>query len=155
VLNDPQAWASLPARLVRDFYADGGPLGAIYTGLSATAHPHALIVAADMPLLNSHLLRAMLEYPAGYDALVPCWPHPDAPDHDHSQPLHAVYSRACLPTMQAALEQGVRRVRDVLPLLRMAHLMPEEIVRYDPQGLSFLNINTPADLARVRAVLAR
>jgi molybdopterin-guanine dinucleotide biosynthesis protein A len=95
----------------------------------------------------------MLEYPRRYDALVPRWPQPDAPDLDHSQPLHAIYSRACLPLLQGALEQGTRRVRDVLPLLRVAQLAPEEIARHDPQGLSFININTPADLARVRDTL--
>jgi molybdopterin-guanine dinucleotide biosynthesis protein A len=137
---------------VRDYYADGGPLGAIYTGLSAAAYSSALVVAADMPLLNPRLLRAMLEYSTGYDALVPRWPRPDAPDH--SEPLHAIYSRACLPTLQGALEQGTRRVRDVLPLLRVTYFAPEKIAHYDPQGLSFLNINTPADLAQARAVLA-
>jgi molybdopterin-guanine dinucleotide biosynthesis protein A len=151
VLNDPQDWAGLPAHLVRDCYADSGPLGAIYTGLSAATHPYALIVAADMPLLNLHLLRAMLEHPTGYDALVPHWPQPNDPDHN--EPLHAVYSRTCLPILQKALEQGTRRVRDVLPLLRVAYLAPEEIARHDSQGLSFLNINTPADLARAWATL--
>src|SRR5688572_3668459 len=67
VLNDPEAWPQLPARLVGDRYPDGGALGGIYSGLDAAAHDHALVVACDMPLLSRPLLAAMLARPRDYD----------------------------------------------------------------------------------------
>src|SRR5262249_51373148 len=70
VLNDPDAWPNLPARLVPDVYPDGGALGGIYSGLMAAQHAYALAVACDMPFLNPELLRAMLERLRDYDVLV-------------------------------------------------------------------------------------
>src|SRR5919205_2151237 len=45
VLNDPEAWAGLPARLVPDIYPGSGPLGGIYAGLMAASYDYALAVA--------------------------------------------------------------------------------------------------------------
>jgi molybdenum cofactor guanylyltransferase len=36
VLNDPEAWPDLPARLVLDAYPGVGPLGGLASGLAAT-----------------------------------------------------------------------------------------------------------------------
>ncbi|MBC7238025.1 MAG: hypothetical protein H5T69_19450, partial [Chloroflexi bacterium] len=38
--------------------------------------------------------------------------------------------------------------------LRVRYIEPAEIARYDPQGLSFFNINTPEDLETARRWLA-
>ncbi len=154
VLNDAQDWRDLPARLVHDSYPDGGALGGLYSGLSAAACPYALVVAADMPLLNPALLAAMLERPRSYDVLIPRALKPaTARNGWQVEPLHAIYSRACVPVLRSALEQGVRRLSDVLAMVRVAVLEPDEIVPYDPYGHSFLNINTPADLASVKCLL--
>jgi molybdopterin-guanine dinucleotide biosynthesis protein A len=159
VLNDAAAWPALPARVVGDVYADGGALGGIYAGLAAAHFPVALVVAADMPLLNAHLLRAMLAHPLAGDALVPrtLRTHPGAAPGTPApaaEPLHALYRRACLPTLEKALDAGTRRIGDVLGLLRVDWLEPPDVARHDPAGHSFLNLNTPADLAYVQRVLA-
>jgi molybdopterin-guanine dinucleotide biosynthesis protein A len=53
----------------------------------------------------------------------------------------------CLPLVQAAVEKGQRRVDSWMSQADIHYLTPEEIARYDPDGLAFLNINTPDDLA--------
>lgn len=154
VLNDPQQWPHLQARLVSDIYADGGVLGAVYVGLLAAQHPHSLVVAADMPLLNAHLLAAMLAYPRTYDLLIPRSIGSDtAPTRGYVEPLHAIYSRACLIPMRQLLYAGTRRMTDLLERVRVTYLAHQDQECYDPHGLSFANINTPADLERVRQVL--
>jgi molybdenum cofactor guanylyltransferase len=155
VLNDPEAWPQLPARLVPDRYPDGGVLGGIFSGLSAAAQPYALVVASDMPLLNTALLQAMLAYPRTYDALVPRSPASGAARNAlNVEPLHAIYSRACAGPLQTALERGQRRVIDFFAQVSVATIEPDEQRRYDPQGHSFLNVNTPDELARVRALFS-
>lgn len=154
VLNDPQAWDHLPARLTPDVYADAGSLGGIYAGLQAATSPYALVVAADMPLLNAALLRAMAERPRDYDALVPRAFEPGrARNALDLEPLHAIYSRRCLEPLRATLDAGRRRIVEFLALVRVVTLEPEEIRRYDPHGHAFRNINTPEDLAAVRMLL--
>jgi molybdopterin-guanine dinucleotide biosynthesis protein A len=91
----------------------------------------------------------MLAAPRSYEALVPRFPLPGRPLAASPQPhpLHAVYSRACLPVLRRALDDGMRRSTDFLALIHTVYIEPPDIARYDPSGYSFLNINTPADLA--------
>jgi molybdopterin-guanine dinucleotide biosynthesis protein A len=155
VLNDPERWPDLPARLVCDSYADGGPLGGVYSGLQAAAHPFALVVAADMPLLQPALLRAMLGRERSFDLLVPrSLSHDGTRNRLGVEPLHALYGKACLAPMARALERGERAIAACFQSVRLEVVEPHEIRRYDPQGLSFRNINTPADLAAIQQLIA-
>lgn len=156
VLNDPEAWAGLPARLVPDVYADGAALGGIYSGLLAARHSYALTVACDMPFLNAELIRAMLARIRDYDVLVPRTLRPGSTRNALDvESLHAIYSRACLEPMRATLDSGRRQIATFFPQVRVAYVEPDETIRYDPQGRCFLNLNTPEQLAEAAAWLSR
>ena len=64
------------------------------------------------------------------------------------------YSKACLGPMRAALEGGRRQIVAFFSQVRVAYVELEETRRYDPDGRSFVNINTPEQLAEA-AALAR
>jgi molybdopterin-guanine dinucleotide biosynthesis protein A len=148
VLNDSEGWPDLPARLVPDAYANGGSLGGIYSGLAAASHDYALAVACDMPFLNAELIGAMLARPRDYDALIPRSPRPGAARNALDlEPLHAIYGKTCLGPMRDTLESGRRQIATFFPQVRVAYVEPEEIRRYDPEGRSFLNVNTPEQAA--------
>lgn len=154
VLNDPEVWRDLPARLVGDRYADGGALGGLYTGLAAAQCAYALAIACDMPFLSCDLLCAMLERTRDYDVLVPrTFRAGVARNGLDVEPLHAIYHRACLGPMQAALEGGQRQIVSFFPALRVEYVEAAEIQRYDANGFSFLNINTPDQLSEVQRLL--
>jgi len=147
VLNDPELFPGLPARIVGDAYPDGGALAGIYSGLAAAREPYALVVACDMPLLNPRLLTAMLARPRDYDVLVPRAPIPGATRNRLSvEPLHAIYGTNCLAPLRTALEAGHNRITDCYAALRVAYVEPEELRRYDPAGHALLNLNTPVEL---------
>jgi len=153
VLNDPGDWAGLPARLVPDAFPDSGPLAGIYSGLLAAQHDFALTVAADMPFLSPNLLAAMLARERDYDALAPRSPRPgSARNQLDVEPLHAIYSKACLAPMRAALESGRRQIAAFFPQVRVAYVEPEETLRYDREGRSFLNVNTPDQVAEATSL---
>jgi len=148
VLNDPAEWAELPARLVPDVYADGGSLGGIYAGLLATEHEYALAVACDMPFLHAELLGVMLARPRSYDVLVPRAIQPGtARNALEVEPLHAIYAKSCRAPIQALLESGRRQITAFFPAVRVVYIEPNETLRYDPSGRSFLNVNTPDQAA--------
>lgn len=156
VLNDAQEWPGLDARLVPDAYEDAGSLGGIYTGLREARHSHALVMAADMPLLSGGLLEAMLARPRTYDALVPRSLDPAIPRNRLSvEPLHAVYSRTCLEPLKAMLDAGERRVADLFDRVRAQVIEPDELHALDPHGRSFMNINADADVAAARRLIER
>ncbi|MBI3970389.1 MAG: molybdenum cofactor guanylyltransferase [Chloroflexi bacterium] len=137
----------LPYRTVPDLYAGGGSLGGIYSGLVAAAHEYAVAVATDMPFLNVTLLRWMLAQPRDYDVLVPV--------RDEPEPLHAVYSKACLEPMRRRLDAGRLKIAGVFEDVRVRYVDAAILASHDPEGLSFFNINTPEDLTQARKVLRR
>lgn len=156
VLNDGDQWQSLPARIVADVYEDAGSLGGIYAGLAVASAPWSLVVAADMPLLNRDLLAALLARPRDYDVLVPRSPQPGAARNKRAvEPMHAVYSRACLAPLKATLDAGQRRIIDFFDRVRVVTVEHDELAQYDPDGDSFRNVNTPEELAAVQAILTR
>lgn len=154
VLNDPEAWPDLPARLVGDVYPDGGALGGIYAGLAAAAEPFAVVVACDMPLLSRPLLAAMLARHRDYDALVPRSPTAGAARNSlDAEPLHAIYSKACLGPMGDTLADGRRQIAAFFPRVRVVYLEPDATRAHDPHGHSFLNINTVEQMAEAQQLL--
>ena len=135
-------------RVVRDRRHDAGPLAGIEAALPAVQHDIALVVATDMPLLNPALLRALAAAAADYDAVMP---H----DGDRAQPLLAAYRRACLPAATAMLDAGERRPRLLLQRVRGRALPLDDLRPHDPGLRSLTNVNRPADLRRVAAILAQ
>jgi len=125
-----------------DLYPDKGPLGGIYTGLMASRSSHNIVVACDMPFLNTELLRYMIEISGGFDAVVPRL------GEGMAEPLHAIYSRNCLSNMKVRLERNQLGVHSFLNTICVGYVEREECQRLDPQLLSFFNINYQSDLDR-------
>ena len=139
------------ARVVADRYIGAGVLAGVHAGLLAARGELALVVACDMPFLNLDLLRYIISLARDADVVVPRW--------TDVEPLHAVYRpAACLGPIERALARGERRIvsfyRDEVREVRVRYVERAEITRFDPQGLSFFNVNGPEDWERAR-VLAR
>jgi len=154
VLNDPDAWPHLHARIVGDAYRDGGALGGIYSGLHAAQHAHAFVVAADMPLLNTALVQWMIGQPRDYDVLIPSVADSRrARNRLGVESLHAIYSRACLAPMQRQLDAGNPQVIGFFDQVRVRMIDPATLRQFDPDGTAFANVNTPDDVQRVHATI--
>ena len=136
------------AQFLTDLYPGYGPLGGIYTGLAASRASHSIVVACDMPFLNTKLLGYMIEQAGDFDAVVPRL------DGGMIEPLHAVYSRSCLERMKTQLDNKQLSIRDVIKTLNVRYLEPSESQQLDPKLLSFFNINYQADLERAIAIEA-
>ena len=130
-------------RCVADAFPDGGALGGIYTGLQAARAGWALVVACDMPFLSAPLLQYMAGQRAGVDAVVPVIA-------GHPEPTHAFYSRRCRPAIRARLEAGKLQIAGFYDAVKVRYISETAARRFDPELLSFCNINHPADLERAR-----
>ncbi|MFC2038553.1 molybdenum cofactor guanylyltransferase [Chloroflexota bacterium] len=126
--------------LVPDIKAGLGPLGGIYSGLVASSLPYSIVVACDMPFLNTELLRHMIELIGDYDAVVPRL------ENGMVEPLHAVYARKSLEVLKSQLDDNSLKVHVLLEKLNVRYLEREESSRIDPRLLSFFNINRQSDL---------
>jgi molybdopterin-guanine dinucleotide biosynthesis protein A len=131
------------ARSVPDYDPPSGPLGGIYTGLSAAKNDLAIVVACDMPFLNRSLLRYLIDRAEQVDAVVMQL------DGEY-EPLHAVYRRTCLPSIQDHLLKGDRRVISFFDDIQLLTIPADEWRVIDPAGQSIANLNTPEDLQQLQ-----
>ena len=102
-----------------------------------------------MPVLSPALLRYMSMQPDGYDAYVPAWLSPSG--ERQVEPLHAVYARSCIPAIEDRIREGRLKLGDLLSALNVLYLPESEMREYDPNLLSFSNINTPEEWASLAA----
>ncbi len=134
--------------IVADLQPQMGPLMALYTGLSASKTERNIVTGCDMPFLNTRLLRRLIEHSQGWDIAVPV--HSGRPQY-----LHAVYSRSCMPAMERLIASDSRKLGLLIREVRTRYVPPEEWADDDPEGLSFVNLNTPADLYDAEALASR
>ncbi|MDA0734018.1 MAG: molybdenum cofactor guanylyltransferase [Chloroflexi bacterium] len=130
-----------------DIYPGGGSLGGIFSGLSAAKEEWGLVVACDMPFLNQELLMYLLSLREGFDAVVPVL-------EGRPEPTHTLYSKACLPHMEQLLKAKELRISGFYQNVRVRYVAEDDIVKIDPEFLSFFNLNTPGDLERARKLVA-
>jgi molybdopterin-guanine dinucleotide biosynthesis protein A len=113
-----------------------GPLTGIYSGLSSSESEYSIVVACDMPFLNTGLLSYMMELAPGYDAVVPSV-------GELTEPLHAVYGKKLLPVIEERIHKDERRMQGIFSSVNVRYVTEKEISRFDPELRSFINLNTP------------
>jgi molybdopterin-guanine dinucleotide biosynthesis protein A len=88
----------------------------------------------------------MMSLPRDYDALLPRI-------GDNTEQLHSIYSKSCLPKMEKFLDSGRLKITAFIDEINVKYI-PEEIIdRYDPQHLSFFNVNTAEQLKQAQDIL--
>ena len=140
--EQPDLPVTVRAEVLTDVYPGKGPLGGIYTGLVASRSSQSIVVACDMPFINTGLLRYMIELSQDSNAVVPRL------ENGMIEPLHAIYSRSCLTNMKTRLENNELGVTPFLNQLHVRYVEEAECRRFDPQLLTFFNINREADLEK-------
>jgi molybdopterin-guanine dinucleotide biosynthesis protein A len=140
--NHPEAYTFLGLPLFTDLIPGRGALGGLYTALNAALQPLVAVIACDMPFINAALLAVerdlLLE--TGSDAVVP---------HlgEGVEPFHAIYRReTCLPPVKNAIEAEKWRVDAWFSQVKVTLMRRDNILRHDPDLLSFSNVNTPDEL---------
>ncbi|MBI3583547.1 MAG: molybdenum cofactor guanylyltransferase [Nitrospinae bacterium] len=152
---------NLKLKIYTDLIPHRGSLGGIYTGLNYSKSDYAFFSACDMPFLNEKVIRHIIKGAKGqppaspfikgegrgskdYDIIVPYFKH-------RLHPLHAVYSKRCLPTIKEMVEKKRLKIKDILSEAKASHYIikikkvtdiPE--TRLPP----FYNINTIKDYRR-------
>jgi molybdopterin-guanine dinucleotide biosynthesis protein A len=147
VTNTPERYAFLHLPMVPDRYPDGGALGGIFTGLAAAAGEAAFTVACDMPFIHPDVVRLVVARAGEADVVIP---RVDG----QFETMHALYARACLPHMEARLRAGELKIVGFFPGVRVLEIAADAVARHRAPALAFMNVNTPEELARARALAA-
>ncbi|HIE93896.1 MAG TPA: molybdenum cofactor guanylyltransferase [Acidobacteria bacterium] len=145
VTNDPHRFRGSGLRVCADLIPGAGPLSGVYTALVRAPTEHTVVVACDLPFLTTSFLRHLVTRVGKTDAAVPR-------TAAGPQPLCAVYARSCIEPIRTHLERGARRVSALDQVIRVTHIDAPEIAPFDLDGRLFLNVNTPGDHQRARAL---
>jgi len=132
-------------KTVSDIFPGRGSLGGIYTGLVESDSFHNLVIAADMPFLNRELLAYMIGIADGFDYVIPRI-------GSFYEPLHAIYSKNCISPIETMINRDRRVIIELFDYVKVKYVESEEIDRFDPEHLSFFNINTKKDLEMARKI---
>jgi molybdopterin-guanine dinucleotide biosynthesis protein A len=143
VTNSPMEYLDVGVQLVTDIVKGKGSLGGIYTGLFYAASDRSFVTACDMPYLNKSFIEYLCGLAGNHDIAVPRMP-------EGFQPLHAVYSRRCLPNIRALMDRNKLKISGFYSGMDVLTVSPETIRAFDPEGRMFFNVNSGDDLERMR-----
>jgi len=135
-------------QVIRDLVPDCGSLGGLYTGLAQASTSYVFVVACDMPFLDPKTIQAVVGLKGKADIVM-------ARRDNGLQPMHALYSKRCLPVMEAMVKARRLKIQDIVsdPSLTAHVITSTELSLIDRDGRSFLNVNTPSDLEIARQLM--
>jgi molybdopterin-guanine dinucleotide biosynthesis protein A len=139
VANRKEAYREFEVPVVEDLIKECGPLGGVFTGLCHAASQRNFVTACDMPFISPALIRLLLAEGGTNDVVIP-------EVEGRVEPLFAVYSKSCIPTIFEHLQRRDFKMREALAQLRVRRVGAAAVDLVDPQHLSFFNINAPEDL---------
>jgi molybdopterin-guanine dinucleotide biosynthesis protein A len=132
-----------------------GPLTGIFSVLVATGDDSVFVAACDMPFIKGELIRHIIssfERLGGslrpesgdrpVDAVVPVF-------HGMTEPLFGVYSRNCIEVIEEMYMRGQKSIQEMLNRVNVFYVSEEEVREKDPEGRSFVNINTMEDYEKI------
>ena len=151
VVAEPSAdLAIIRHRVLIDMIPDCGSLGGLYTGLEGATRERVFAAACDMPFLNSAVIAHLVALSGKSDIVMPKLA-------TGLQPMHAVYAKTCLPHFRRMIDARRFTIHEVTQnaMLTVRFVPEDELRTIDPRLLSFLNLNTPADLEFARKLAAQ
>ncbi len=136
ITHQPQIFSDYPQVSIHsDRCPNQGPLGGIHSALYFSGKSRILVVAGDMPFIDSSTMIRQIEISARhpYEAIIPRI-------EKHTEPLHAIYPKKYLKALEAFLKQHKNQaVKQFLNTIAVHYWDVS-----DPKP--FININTPEEL---------
>ncbi len=147
VTNTPEEFQEFSdCLIISDSYLKVGPLGGIHAALKASSSDAVFVFAGDMPMLSRELIINQIEMMKSHecDILIPRF-------RSDIEPLHSIYKTSIAETLDLYLRQSKNfAVREFLKKVNLYYMdieTSEEAIR------AFTNINSPADIERLKDIL--
>ncbi|OGC04295.1 hypothetical protein A2276_06820 [candidate division WOR-1 bacterium RIFOXYA12_FULL_43_27] len=148
VTNYPEKYKNYPVEIVVDRIRGVGPLGGIHAGLLASDTEHNFIMACDMPFPQAELVRFLGSRAKNQDLIIP-------KRGEGFEPLFSVYSKNCIAAIERQIKTGNYKIQEMFSGLDVEFVEEEDLRRFDPALISFLNLNTKKDLERIYECLKK
>lgn len=146
ITNEPENYQQFGLPTYSDVIPNWGALGGLYSAIFHSSKEVCLILACDMPFVNRSLMEYIISLSPGYDAVIPRL------DKQFSEPFRAVYRKSCLEPIKSSIEAGKRRVNSFFDQVDIRFVDGEEIAKFDPDAITFFNVNTPEELVEAERI---
>ena len=144
VTKDPAQYTGLDLKIINDIYPIRSSLAGVHAALTWAENAQVFITACDLPLLKPDLVNGLLESSSpGNDVVVPT-------SEKYFEPLCAVYSKACLPVIEELLDHQTLKISALFSRVRVKKISFQTLQTYDPELVSFVNVNSMDDLEKVK-----
>lgn len=135
IANQP-AYQAFNYPVFADIIPDCGPMGGIYTGLVHSERDHNLVLACDMPSVQLDAIQHLTaRHSENHGVTV-------GAIAARLEPLFAVYSKNCLPSLEDALHNGAYKMQDYLNCAAPG----VQTINLEAWQESLRNVNTTSDL---------
>lgn len=140
--NSPEIYFYLGFRMIGDILNYRGPMTGIFSAFVCSGASEIFVAACDMPFINGNLISLIINNFSGQDAVIPVF-------NGKPQPLLGIYSRTITGVMEERIKFKKRGMMDLLNDINVHFIKEEDILKVDPEGRSFVNINTMEELKKV------
>lgn len=130
--------------VLTDSFIGCGPLAGIHSALKHAETDWSLVLAVDLPLVNSALLEFIAKSCKQANNAVAIRLG------EHFQPLCAAYHRRLFPEIEARLQAGDLSIHRLLEAPRTGIIEEQELLSAGFRAQMLLNVNTPEDLERAK-----
>ena len=133
--NEPELFFYLGLPMIGDIVDRRGPMSGIYSALISTEAPELFVAACDMPFIRDEVVELIVKRYHGQAALLPVF-------QGRPQPLLGIYSQGIASAMEERIRHDRKALWDLLGEKRVEYIGEDEVMEADPEGRSFVNINT-------------
>lgn len=144
--KDPSKYSSLEVKFVKDAFADQGALIGIYTALRSAKTDRILVISADMPLIKPSVIKYLLD---NYREPITIYCV-----KGKLYPLLGVYARNVLKDLEVYLQTGNKKAVEFIKKVGYHCITEEEVLQFDPELQSFINMNTKEDLQTILKIMS-
>jgi len=140
--NSPELFFYLGLPMVGDVIDYRSPMTGIFSALSVPDVSEVFVTACDMPYINVILIKYMIEkWSDDWDAAIPVF-------EGKLQPLFGIYAKKITKKMEENIRNNRRGLREFLQEINVLYISEQDVRNLDPEGRSFVNINTMEDFHR-------
>jgi molybdopterin-guanine dinucleotide biosynthesis protein A len=147
ISNHPDEYKDFGVPVKADVISGIGALGGIYSGVTYSKKSIVLMLACDMPFVNTELIEYMFQQIENFDVVIP-----RLREEGSTEPFRAIYRKSCLDAISLAIQSGKRRAISFFDQVSVRYIEWDEIVRFDPGGITFFNVNTPEELNKAENI---
>jgi molybdopterin-guanine dinucleotide biosynthesis protein A len=125
------------------------PLIGVLTGFESINAVHSLLLPCDTPFVSKQIASLLLDLCVGKGATIPRWPN------GYIEPLQSSYHvKSAVKAAQKALDEGKLNLSSMINNIRgVRYISTVVLQQFDPELLTFFNVNTPSDLKRAESIL--